>query len=86
MWQGNSVSYRWDEPAAADLLILYPAPGQALSGSVTFNDIFTVSFSLPADGKPGQAVILLFESLDVSIMQLDFQEGAAGEILLIGKE
>ncbi len=86
VWQGSGVSYRWDEPAGADLLIVYPAPGQSLSGSVTFNGAFTASFSLPAGGKPGQAVILPFEPLAVSEMRVDFQEGAAGEILLIGKE
>ncbi|MBR5109098.1 MAG: family 43 glycosylhydrolase [Clostridia bacterium] len=86
VWQGSRVSWRWDEPAAADLLILYPAPGQALSGSVTFNGTFTASFHLDADGKPGQAVILPFEPLAVSEMRVDLQDGAAGEILLIGKE
>jgi GH43 family beta-xylosidase len=86
VWRGTSVSYRWDEPADADLLMIYPAPGQALSGKVTFNGTLTAAFDLPAGGKPGQAVILPFEPMAVSEMRVEFQEGAAGEILLIGKE
>ncbi len=85
IWRGSSVSYRWDEPVSADLLIIYPAPGQALSGKVTFNGTLTASFSLPADGKPGQAVILPFKARTVSEMRVEFQTGAAGEILLIGE-
>ena len=86
VWRGSAVTYRWDDPVAADLLVIYPAPGQALSGSVTFNGALTASFSLPDTGKPGQAVILPFEPLAVSELRVDFQSGAAGEILLIGKE
>lgn len=85
IWRGSSVSYRWNEPASADLLMIYPAPGQALSGKVTFNGALTATFSLPAGGKPGQAVILPFAPLAVSEMRIEFTQGAAGEILLIGE-
>ena len=86
IWQGGSVSYHWEEAVTADLLIVYPAPGQTLSGTVTFNGTLTASFSLEADGKPGQAMILPFDPLEVSEMQVDIREGAAGEILLIGAD
>ena len=86
VWQGGSVSYHWEEAVDADLLIIYPAPGQKLSGSVTFNGSLTASFDLSAGGKPGQAVILPFSPLSVSALELVITEGAAGEILLIGKE
>ena len=42
--------------------------------------------TLEADGKPGQAMILPFDPLEVSEMQVDIREGAAGEILLIGAD
>ena len=85
-WQGKNAAYHWETPVAADLLIIYPAAGGALAGTVTVNNSLTASFELPAAGKPGQAVILPFEPLQITDLSVEFTEGSkAGEILLIGE-
>ena len=84
-WHGKSVAFTWAEEVQADLLLIYPAEGQALSGTVTVNGAFTAEFDLPAEGKPGSAVILPFEPMTVNSLRLDFaEEAAVGEVLLIG--
>ena len=85
-WQGKNAAYHWEAPVAADLLIIYPAAGEALTGTVTVNNSLTAAFELPAAGKPGQAVILPFEPLQITDLSVEFIEGSkAGEILLIGE-
>ncbi len=85
LWHGTCADFTWQEKVSADLLLIWPAPGQTLSGTVTFNGTLTASFDLPADAKPGQAVILPFETLDVTDLRLDITGGGVGEVLLIGK-
>ena len=85
LWKGTHAAFTLAEPAAADLLMIYPAPGKGLSGTVTVNGSRTARFELPEGGKPGQALILPFEALTVETLRLDFFGPAeAGEVLLIG--
>ncbi len=84
IWRGSEAGFTWQEAADADLLLIYPAPGEELKGTVTLNGSLDASFSLPAQGKPGQAVILPFERMDVHSLHLAVTCGGVGEVLLIG--
>ena len=87
VWRGSGVSFAWPEAVSADLLMIYPAEGRAVSGTVTVNGTLTADFSLEEGAKPGAAVILPFEETAVSSLRIEFSEEAGiGEILLIGKE
>ena len=86
IWQGESASFHWQEPVQAELLILYPAAGAMLKGSAVINGALQASFDLPADEKPGQAVILLFSETPVESLELRLDSpGALGEVMLLGK-
>ena len=86
IWQGESASFHWQEPVKAELLILYPAAGAMLKGSAVINGALQASFDLPADGKPGQAVIMLFSETPVETLELRLDSpGALGEVMLLGK-
>ncbi len=85
VWRGNSAVFRWPEGVRADLLLIWPAMGEAISGRVTINTILTAEFDQPAADKPGQAVILPFEEQSITSLQLDLANTAnIGEIMLIG--
>ncbi len=85
VWHGSSVLFTWEQGVAADLLMIYPADGQAVSGTVTVNGSMTADFSMEAGGKPGAAVILPFEPETVTSLELAFsEETAIGEVMLIG--
>ncbi len=85
IWRGTSASFTWTDAVRADLLLIYPAPGERLLGNVTLNGRLSAPFDLAAEGKPGQAVILPFEETDVTSLEIALTEGGIGEVMLIGK-
>ncbi|MBR6028041.1 MAG: glycoside hydrolase family 43 protein [Clostridia bacterium] len=87
LWRGTEAAFRWETPVTADLLMLWPAPGEAVSGTVTVNGSLEAAFSLEAGGLPGAAVILPFEPVQVESLEIRLdQEAALGEVLLVGAE
>ena len=85
VWCGREILCRWNEPAAADLLMIYPAEGKTISGKITINDRFETAFTLEENEKPGSAVILPFDPVPVENLKIEFaEETEIGEILLIG--
>ena len=85
VWHGSSAEFHLAQGAPADLLVLFPAQGQAISGKVTVNGTLEAAFSLEAGGKPGVSVILPFETVQVDTLRIDLsQESGLGEVLLIG--
>ena len=86
-WHGSSAEFRWTEEKIADLLILWPAEGQAVSGTITINGSLEAYFSLEEGGKPGAAVILPFEAVAVESLRIDLQkEAGLGEVMLLGPD
>ncbi len=86
IWRGTQAVFRWEEPVKADLLILYPAPGETIGGTLTVNSSLTAELSLAAGGKPGEALILAFEPMEITELSLDFaEECGLGEAVLIGE-
>ena len=87
VWHGNEVTFRWKEPAAADLLMIYPFEGKPVSGKITINEKLEADFTFDGNGKPGSAVILPFAPVTVECLKVEFSEETdIGEILLIGAE
>ena len=85
VWQGSAVSFSWQEAVPADVLLIYPAEDQPISGTVTVNGALSAAFSLDS-GIPGAAVKLFFEETPVSSLRIEFdQHSAVGEILLLGE-
>ena len=87
VWHGREVTFRWDGPAEADLLMIYPAEGKPVSGKITVNGQLEADFAFDGGGSPGAAVILPFEETAVESLRVEFAgEADIGEILLIGKQ
>ena len=85
VFSGNEAHFTWDAPVSADMLLIYPAQGAALSGQIVINDSLTADFALEAGGKPGASVCLAFEPLGVSSLKIVLSgEGRMGEIMLLG--
>ena len=86
-WEGNSVAFTWADPVQADLLMIYPASGKAISGRVIVNGALTADFSLEVASDPGTAVVLAFVPLAVASLEITFDAPAyIGEIQLVGQE
>lgn len=83
VFSGSEARFTWDAPVTADMLLVYPAQDQSISGEITLNDSLTASFSLEAGYAPGQAVCLAFEPISVQSLSVHLN-GPAGEILLLG--
>ena len=85
VFTGSEAAFTWDAPVDADMLLIYPAQGAAISGEVTINGLLSAQFAQEADCTPGQAVCIAFEQTAVSSLKLTFEgEACVGEILLIG--
>ena len=81
----DEVYFTWDTPVSADMLLIYPVQGAALSGQIVINDSLTADFALEAGSKPGASVCLAFEQLGVSSLKIVLSgEGRMGEIMLLG--
>ena len=85
VWHGRELVYTWRESVQAELLLIYPAEGKAVSGTVRVNDSLEIPFSLETGEKPGGMVVLPFEPAEITHLQLTFtEESGIGEILLLG--
>ena len=82
VWPGDFTQLNWDTPVTADMLMLWPARGTAVSGTVSLNGCdypFTFSPSLP-----GEAFVLAFEPAEVLSLDIRLEKGNLGEVLLVG--
>jgi len=87
VWTGETAAFAWDAPVTADMLLLYPAQGSAISGRVILNGEQTAEFAQGADAAPGQAVVLSFEPTEITRLELVFDgESRVGEIMLLGPQ
>jgi len=85
VFSGSEARFTWDIPVNADMLLIYPAQGAALSGQIVVNDSLTTDFALDAGAKPGTFVCLAFEPTHVSSLHIILSsEGRMGEIMLLG--
>ena len=83
VWQGREINFGWTESVNAELLMIYPAEGQAVSGKVTVNGNLEAAFALEAGGKPGAAVMLLMEPTEITNLKIELDaESGIGEIML----
>ena len=86
VFTGSQAVFTWDAPVEADMLLIYPALGESVSGQVILNDSLTADFALESGYKPGESVCLSFAPVKVSKLEIIFSsETAAGEIMLLGK-
>lgn len=84
-FSGSEAAFAWDAPVEADMLLIYPAQGRAISGQVTVNDTLTADFALEDGQKPGASVCLAFEPTEVSSLRIVFDgEASVGEVMLLG--
>ena len=84
IWAGDQARLTWDAPVTADMLMLWPAPGESVTGTVSMNGCdypFSLSPSLP-----GEAFVLAFEPAQVSSLDIRLGEGRLGEALLVGPD
>ena len=85
VWYGQELNYAWPEDVMAELLMIYPAEGQAISGKVMVNGAQETGFALEAGGKPGAAAMLLTEPTKMTSLKIVFDaESEIGEVLIIG--
>ncbi|MBR2823395.1 MAG: glycoside hydrolase family 43 protein [Clostridia bacterium] len=85
VWQGQEVNYVWPEGVTAELLMIYPANGQSVSGKVLVNGVMEAAFGLKAGQAPGTAAMLLTEPTKMTDLKITFDaESGIGEILVIG--
>ena len=69
----------------AELLIIYPAEGQTISGKIQADDGREAAFASETGEKPGAAAMLLMEPTEINSLKIAFdKESGIGEILLIG--
>lgn len=86
VYAGKEATFTWDAPVTADMLLVYPALDQAITGTVTINGTHTAEFSYsPEERKPGGYALLTFEPIEVASLSLTFDcaEGV-GEVMLVG--
>lgn len=82
-WPGSEAGFAWDAPVRADMLLLWPAGGGAVAGTVAL-DGRTADFEL-TPSLPGEAVVLPFEPMEVSELTITLRTGRLGEVLLVGE-
>ena len=69
------------------MIMICPADGAAISGTVTLNGSMTGVFSHEKAAQPGESIILPFEPLMVDTLTVTFDTSArVGEILLLGQD
>jgi len=84
-FSGSEAVFSWDTPVNADMLLIYPAQGTAISGQIVLDGSLTADFALDEGGKPGASVCLAFAPTDISSLKITFSSGASvGEIMLLG--
>ena len=85
VWHGQELTYIWPENVTAELLIIYPAEGQTISGKIQADDGREAAFASETGEKPGAAAMLLMEPTEINSLKIAFdKESGIGEILLIG--
>ena len=82
VFDGTDAAFTWDPPVTADMLLLWPALDQPISGTATL-DGAVFPFSL-TPSLPGEAVILPFEPASLVSLRIHIDEGRLGEVLLVG--
>lgn len=87
VYHAKEAAFTWRTPVTADMLMVYPALDQALSGTVTINGSLTAEFSYtPEPRKPGGYALLTFEPTEITSLELTFNcESGIGEVLLLGE-
>ncbi len=87
VYTGSAAEFTWDTPVTADMLLVYPALDQAITGTVTINGSLTAEFSYePFYRKPGGFALLTFEPTEITSLSLTFScESGVGEVMLIGE-
>lgn len=87
VYHDKEAAFTWRTPVTADMLMVYPALDQALSGTVTINGSLTAEFSYtPEPKKPGGYALLTFEPTEITSLELTFEcESGVGEVLLLGE-
>ena len=87
VYHAKDAAFTWRTPVTADMLLVYPALDQPISGTVTINGSLTAEFSYtPEAKKPGGYALLTFEPTEVSSLELTFDcESGVGEVMLIGE-
>lgn len=85
VFRGTDVTMTWASPVRSDMLLIYPAAGEAIAGTVTINGL-EADFACEAS-LTGGAAVLFFEAMDVQELTVTLTEGSGiGEIMLIGPE
>ena len=85
VFRGTDVTMTWASPVRSDMLLIYPAAGEAIAGTVTINGL-EADFACEAS-LTGGAAVLFFEAMDVQEITVTLREGnGIGEIMLIGPE
>ena len=87
IFEGDRAEFVWDEPVRADMLLIFPAPGESFTATVTFNGDTALEVIWEGSGLPGSSSYLAFKPMDVTSMTVSF-EGTAriGEIMLVGPD
>ncbi|MBQ9307986.1 MAG: hypothetical protein IJ229_08685, partial [Clostridia bacterium] len=81
LWHGDNVTYTWESPVRASLLLLYPAPGDKITGTAVL-DGERIPFDFTSD-TPGAFCRIPCPEIDFSTLTLTLSRGALGEIMLI---
>ena len=82
VWKSKNAEFSWGKPVSASLLLIYPAQGQRVKGKIVLNDKVVLSFEKGRDALPGEMIILPFDEMPVSRLQIQMAEGQLGEIQL----
>lgn len=86
VWHGKTITARWDTAVTADMLLITPQYGHAVSGSFSLNGGEPIAFSIGADQQPGETIIVSFDALKVGELVITFDDVAdIGEVRLIGQ-
>lgn len=85
VWHGKECTFTWPEGVNAEMLLIYPAAGQELSGKITVSGNMEAAFSMDPEAEPGAAVTLLLKPVEISTLRivLDHESGI-GEVMVLG--
>ena len=83
VWHGPGARFAWERPVTADLLLLWPAQGGSIAGTVSV-DGRSAAFAL-APSAAGEMAVIPFEPAQVSELVIDLSEGSLGEVALVGE-
>ena len=82
VWKNKNAQFVWKKPVSASLLLIYPAEGQRLKGTITLNESTVLEFEKDQTVLPGEMIVIPFEEMPVSRLQIKVSEGNLGEIQL----